>query len=238
MCILIFFQFEAKLSLYFSVVALFLPSNKGNGKFSYTLVKQHLTESAQFVLVNLKKVQWSSQWNVLTLESLTMMSITSFFSKISLLLRLQFGATPFMIGCTFAYQNILTFTIGPLLENYLQLQGTPIRCFQTHLICVIIFISVALFVHVYEYYLLAIIVPMLTMQSCLKNVMMVLYDQTDTLSGAGDLAATASSAFTSIVLGICCDLYAQQAVRAFTITPLVLALILSTLYKEAAPKED
>lgn len=201
-------------------------------------MKKNLLESFQFILLVYKKVNWLSQWNVLTLESLIMMSITSFFSKISLLLRLQFKASPFIIGFTFAYQNILTFSLGPLLETYLHLHGTSIQRFQIHLICIIIFISIALFVQVYDYYMLAIIIPMLTMQSCLKNVLMVLYDETDTLPDTSDLVAAASSVFSSITLGIFCDLYAQQAVKAFTITPLVLALFLSMFYKKATIKQD
>lgn len=189
-----------------------------------------LSSDIIFGINNLCNIEWHKQWTVLALKFCTAGAHSAYFGKIQLILLMQFGASPFMIGCMQAYIKMVTF-----LSKYLIMQrdfypNTYTINMPMHFASYFVFMVIVCWISSFEYYMLALSL-IIFCEVIIQHKWTVIYENVRSRKNdvvrAGKDVEFISDIVTPTIIGIYCDKYTYNAATFFSTMFLLIALFIS-----------
>lgn len=198
------------------------PSRRG------TKLAEKIAENLGNSLQYLQNLQIRNNWHIILIKIYTTVSLTVFFMKFSLLLKMLHGQNSVGIGYTVAYQSVLIFLSSlliPIIDR--MYNGQHIKKLSHSLGLLVITMANICYAPSYTMYLICFI-P-LAMAKCVFDA--AFRDITNSksmshLSGGLDTITTLFSIATPPIFGYFCDFYTHNAVKGFSIIPLIFTMFL------------
>lgn len=200
-----------------------------------TSFKQKCLENYKYSVESLKKVNYFKDWDVLALKYFYNVSVSVFFIKFSLLLKVHYRACPTKIGYTYAYQSILTF-LSHLFVSSVKNKFNP--NLVTSLFAVATGLMGLCFAPSYDIYLVSYFLMILAhsfINSNWKELFKLRSEEKYNIENAEDAIGKISSIMTPIIFGVFCDLYGHYALKTFVILPLILNISIVMFTSRSTP---
>ncbi|KRT83929.1 membrane transporter [Oryctes borbonicus] len=208
------------------LLALILPNDKHTETSAANLAEKlviNFTTSVRSL-----NMQYGMYWNIILMKIYVTISVTVFFMKFSLLLKFLYNKGNIAIGYTYAYQSLLLFLttlLVPLSEKVYE--GQNIKRLSHSLSLLTISIANICYAPTYPMYLICFI-PLSLAKSIFDSTFQNITNNNsfNDLSKGLDTITTLTSIGIPLVFGYFCDFYMHNAVKVFSIIPLVVVMLL------------
>lgn len=206
---------------------------KSGEKKNTTNFAEKIAESFASFFSSLKNLELRNHWSIIFMKILTTVSLTAFFIKFSLLLKMLHKKNSTAVGYTVAYQSMLVFLgnfLVPISDKIYE--GQYIKKLLHSLSFLTISMANVCYAPSFMMYLIC-FVPLgaakCILDSAWRNISGSIKNNdksVENISTALDTITTMTSIATPIVFGHFCDLYTHNAVKVFSIIPLALAMFI------------
>ncbi|KAK9694064.1 Major Facilitator Superfamily [Popillia japonica] len=209
-------------------VAMILPSDKRSNKSRHISSNLAVKLFDNFIssFDSIQKIQIRINWNFVLMKICTTVSLTVFFMKFALLLKILHNRNNTGVGIVVAYQSFLIFIANilvPLTEKVYK--GQSVKKLSHSLSLLTISMANICYAPTFTMYLICFI-P-LSIAKCIFDSAFRDVSSNKSLgdiSGGLDTIATITSIATPPIFGYSCDFYTHNAVKSFTIIPLIIVL--------------
>lgn len=188
-------------------------------------------------LRNIRNLKWKKQWSVLVLRYFLLMGNIAYIAKFPLLLTKQFGASPILIGCSYAYMKAMSFISKYLISQYNHQINVKISHMRTYFASYFVFMLFMCFAKRYDYYLLGVTLYVLC-DIYIESKWQIMYkgstDDSNDIERATETVTFLCKIITPVLIGISCDKFNHNVVRVFCCSSTAVALIISYY----VPKEN
>ncbi|KAF2882246.1 hypothetical protein ILUMI_23914 [Ignelater luminosus] len=220
------------------LICLTLPTTSiSTSSDNQTTFLQKIKEDIEYSLSNLQSINMHQQWDVIMLRSLYHISITVFFIKFSMLLKLHYSASATIVGYTYGYQSILTFLSLFVVAFIKQKSSTDF--FISSLFAVTLGFFGLCYASTYDNYLIIFIPTVIThtlINGNWKQLFKLRSTKEHNIEAAEETVAKIVGIITPIIFGIFCDLYGHYALKAFVILPLIFDIFVTLVFNSNVAK--
>ncbi|GJQ84332.1 hypothetical protein Trydic_g5270 [Trypoxylus dichotomus] len=179
-------------------------------------------------------LQFGTYWNIILMKIYVTTSMTVFFMKFPLLLSIVHHQGYIAIGCTFAYQSLIIFLTTffvPLSEKLYE--GQNVKRLSHSISLLTISMANICYAPTFPVYLIC-FVPL----SLAKSIFESTFKEITSNPSLGDFSkgldtiSTLTSIAVPVTFGYFCDIYSYNALKAFSIIPLVMSMLLMHFFSK------